>query len=101
MCFYLHCIVLFLFQESLDVMSTNDDNTLGFTLELYSRYMEAAKVCELFQPLVYSPNRKENVNSFLGNIELRLRAGESTFSCLESIRSKLANSPNSVTYNKF
>ncbi|KAL9960448.1 hypothetical protein ACROYT_G033909 [Oculina patagonica] len=30
-------------KESLDVMSTNDDNTLGFTLELYSRYMEAAK----------------------------------------------------------
>ena len=29
-------------------MSTNDDNTLGFTLELYSRYMEAAKVCQLF-----------------------------------------------------
>ena len=25
-------------------MSTNDDNTLGFTLELYSRYMEAARV---------------------------------------------------------
>ena len=43
--FYVHCFVLFLFQESLDVMSTNDDNTLGFTLELYSRYMEAAKVC--------------------------------------------------------
>lgn len=30
-------------KESLDVMSTNDDNTLGFTLELYSRYMDAAK----------------------------------------------------------
>lgn len=30
-------------KESFDVMSTNDDNTLGFTLELYSRYMEAAK----------------------------------------------------------
>lgn len=30
-------------KESLDVMSTNDDNTLGFTLELYSRYMEAAR----------------------------------------------------------
>ena len=29
-------------------MSTNDDNTLGFTLELYSRYMDAAKVCEMF-----------------------------------------------------
>ncbi|XP_066030805.1 uncharacterized protein [Pocillopora verrucosa] len=29
-------------KESLDVMSTNDDNTLGFTLELYSRYMDAA-----------------------------------------------------------
>ena len=28
-------------------MSTNDDNTLGFTLELYSRYMDAAKVCEI------------------------------------------------------
>lgn len=39
-----HCIV---FQESLDVMSTNDDNTLGFTLELYSRYMEAARVCKI------------------------------------------------------
>ena len=25
-------------------MSTNDDSTLGFTLELYSRYMEAARV---------------------------------------------------------
>ena len=33
-----------LFQESLDVMSTNDENTLGSTLELYSRYMEAARV---------------------------------------------------------
>ena len=33
-----------MFQESLDVMSTNDDNTLGFTLELYSRYMEASRV---------------------------------------------------------
>ena len=48
------CVVLFLkgagffFQESFDVMSTNDDNTLGFTLELYSRYMEAANVCQLF-----------------------------------------------------
>ena len=40
------CVVFFL-QESLDVMSTNDDNTLGFTLELYSRYMDAAKVCEI------------------------------------------------------
>ncbi|XP_066030031.1 uncharacterized protein [Pocillopora verrucosa] len=30
-------------KESLDVMSTNDDNTLGFTLELYSRYMDTAK----------------------------------------------------------
>ncbi|KAJ7360025.1 hypothetical protein OS493_019113 [Desmophyllum pertusum] len=30
-------------KESLDVMSTNDDNTLGFTFELYSRYMDAAK----------------------------------------------------------
>ena len=36
-----------LFQESLDVMSTNDDNTLGFTFELYSRYMDAAKVGEM------------------------------------------------------
>ena len=33
-----------LFQESLDVMTTNDENTLGSTLELYSRYMEAARV---------------------------------------------------------
>lgn len=30
-------------REALDVMSTNDDSTLGFTLELYSRYMEAAR----------------------------------------------------------
>ena len=36
------------FQESLDVMSTNDDNTLGFSLELYSRYMESARVCITF-----------------------------------------------------
>ena len=65
-----------MFQESLDVMSTNDDNTLGFTLELYSRYMEAAKVCELFsafrakensesEPLVYCcPKGKEDIYSF-------------------------------------
>ena len=33
------------FQESIDVMCTNDENTLGFTLELYCRYMEAARVC--------------------------------------------------------
>ena len=26
------------------MMSTNDENTLGSTLELYSRYMEAARV---------------------------------------------------------
>ena len=26
------------------MISANDENTLGFTLELYSRYMEAAKV---------------------------------------------------------
>lgn len=45
-----------LFQESLDVMSTNDDNTLGFTLELYSRYMEAAKVCELFSAFPVKEN---------------------------------------------
>ena len=32
------CVVFFL-QESLNVMSTTDDITLGFTLELYSRYM--------------------------------------------------------------
>ena len=42
------CVCVFSFlQESLDVMSTNDDNTLGFNLELYSRYMDAAKVCEI------------------------------------------------------
>ena len=35
------------FQESLDVMCTNDENTLGFTLELYCRYMEAARVCRI------------------------------------------------------
>ena len=29
------------------MMSTNDDNTLGFTLELYSRYMEASRVCNI------------------------------------------------------
>lgn len=30
-------------KESIDVMCTNDENTLGFTLELYCRYMEAAR----------------------------------------------------------
>ena len=46
--FCLNCVcVVFFLQESLDVMSTNDNNTLGFTLELYSRYMDAAKVCEI------------------------------------------------------
>ncbi|KXJ12229.1 sorting nexin-6 [Exaiptasia diaphana] len=30
-------------KDSYDVMSKNDDNTLGFTLDLYSRYMESAK----------------------------------------------------------
>ncbi|KAK3730523.1 hypothetical protein QZH41_017232, partial [Actinostola sp. cb2023] len=33
----------FFLQDSYDVMSTNDDNTLGFTVDLYSRYMESAK----------------------------------------------------------
>ena len=44
---YLYVCVFSFLQESLDVMSTNDDNTLGFNLELYSRYMDAAKVCEI------------------------------------------------------
>ncbi|XP_031568669.1 sorting nexin-5-like [Actinia tenebrosa] len=30
-------------KDSYEVMSTNDDNTLGFSLELYTRYMESAK----------------------------------------------------------
>ena len=47
---------VFSFQESLDVMSTNDDNTLGFTLELYSRYMEAARVSNVL--LVALANQK-------------------------------------------
>ena len=38
-CFVLFVCVVFFLQESLDVMSTTDDITLGFTLELYSRFM--------------------------------------------------------------
>lgn len=46
-------------------MSTNDDNTLGFTLELYSRYMEAAKVRELFRKALGLISFLER-NCFLG-----------------------------------
>ena len=67
--FWCHNIIFlkccFFPQESLDVMSTNDDNTLGFTLELYSRYMEAAKVRELFRKALGLISFLER-NCFLG-----------------------------------
>ena len=37
--------MIYLLQESQNVMAINDEKTLGFTLELYTNYMDGVKVC--------------------------------------------------------
>ena len=36
------------FQHGSDVDMSNDENTLGFHLDLYSRYAESVKACDRF-----------------------------------------------------